>query len=62
MVKRPAKDIYYLDIARVVASRSTCLKVLMGAIIVKEDQIIATGYVGAPRHTKSSLEHVFCLR
>jgi dCMP deaminase len=62
MVKRPAKDIYYLDIARVVASRSTCLKVLMGAIIVKEDQIIATGYVGAPRHTKSSLEHGFCLR
>lgn len=62
MLKRPAKDKYYLDIARVVSSRSTCLKVLMGAIIVKEDQIIATGYVGAPRHTKSSIEHGFCLR
>lgn len=35
---------------------------MMGSIIVKEDQIIATGYVGAPRHTKSSLEHNFCLR
>lgn len=62
MIKRPAKDKYYLDIARVVSTRSTCLKVLMGAIIVKEDQIIATGYVGAPRHTNSSLEHGFCLR
>ena len=45
-----------------VSQRSTCLKVLIGAIIVKEDQIIATGYVGAPRHTRSSLEHGFCLR
>ena len=62
MVIRPEKDQYYLDIARVVSTRSTCLKVLMGAIIVKEDQIIATGYVGSPRHTKSSIEHNFCLR
>jgi dCMP deaminase len=46
----------------VVSTRSTCLKVLIGAIIVKEDQIIATGYVGAPRNTNSSLEHGFCLR
>ena len=62
MIARPAKDRYYLDIARVVSSRSTCLKVLIGAIIVRSDQIIAAGYVGAPRHTKSSLEHGFCLR
>jgi dCMP deaminase len=62
MPVRPEKDQYYLDIARVVATRSTCLKVQIGAIIVKEDQIIATGYVGAPRKTKSSLEHGFCLR
>ncbi len=62
MVDRPCKDEYYLDIARVVSKRSTCLKVLIGAIIVREDQIIAAGYVGAPRHTKSSLEHGFCLR
>jgi len=61
-VERPQKDRYYLSIARVVAARSTCLKVLMGAIIVKEDQIIATGYVGAPRKTRSSLDHGFCLR
>jgi dCMP deaminase len=62
MIIRPEKDRYYLDIARVVSKRSTCLKVLLGAIIVKEDQIIAPGYVGSPRKTKSSLEHDFCLR
>jgi dCMP deaminase len=62
MIERPAKEDYYLNIAQVVSRRSTCLKVLIGAIIVKEDQIIATGYVGAPRHTRSSLEHGFCLR
>ncbi len=62
MIKRPDKDEYYLNIAKVVSSRSTCLKILMGAIIVKEDQIIATGYVGSPRNTKSSIDHNFCLR
>ncbi len=61
-IERPEKDQYYLDIAKVVATRSTCMKVLMGAIIVREDQIIASGYVGAPRNTRSSLEHGFCLR
>ncbi len=62
MKERPVKEEYYLNIARVVSLRSTCLKVLIGAIIVKEDQIIAAGYVGAPRHTRSSLDHGFCLR
>ncbi|MEW6456999.1 MAG: dCMP deaminase family protein [Acidobacteriota bacterium] len=60
--QRPSKDRYYLNIAKEVSRRSTCLKVLIGAIIVRDDQIIATGYVGAPRKTKSSLEHGFCLR
>lgn len=62
MIERPEKDQYYLDIAKVVSTRSTCLKVLIGAIIVKGDQIIAAGYVGSPRKTKSSIEHNFCLR
>lgn len=62
MIERPEKDQYYLNIAKVVSTRSTCLKVLMGAIILKEDQIIAAGYVGAPRHSRSSMEHGFCLR
>lgn len=62
MIHRPEKHQYYLDIAKVVSTRSTCIKVLIGAIIVKGDQIIAAGYVGAPRKTKSSIEHDFCLR
>ncbi|MCK4761720.1 MAG: dCMP deaminase family protein [Candidatus Aminicenantes bacterium] len=62
MIKRLEKNKYYLDIAKVVSTRSTCLKVSIGAIILKEDQIIAAGYVGSPRKTKSSLEHGFCLR
>ncbi len=62
MLERPEKTDYYLDIAKVVSTRSTCLKVFIGSIIVNDDQIIATGYVGAPRKTKSSLEHNFCLR
>lgn len=46
---RPNKDKYYLSIAQVVASRSTCLDKQYGAVIVKNDEIIATGYNGAPR-------------
>lgn len=59
---RPSKQEYYMGIARQVAERSTCLRVKIGAIIVRDDQIIATGYVGAPRGCKDSLEHGFCLR
>lgn len=43
------KDNYYLNIAEVVASRSTCLRRKYGAVIVNNDEIIATGYNGAPR-------------
>jgi dCMP deaminase len=60
--KRTSKDMYYLGIAREVATRSTCFRRAIGAIIVRDDQIISTGYVGAPRKTKDSLEHGFCLR
>jgi len=60
--KRVSKDQYYLGIAEEVARRSTCFRRLIGAIIIKDDQIISTGYVGAPRKTKDSLEHGFCLR
>lgn len=59
---RPSKDQYYLDLARSVCSRGTCTKVEIGAVIIKDDQVVATGYVGAPRGTKSSLQHGFCLR
>lgn len=60
--KRVSKDQYYLGIAEEVARRSTCFRRSIGAIIIKNDQIISTGYVGAPRKTKDSLEHGFCLR
>jgi len=60
--KRSSKDLYYLGIAKEVATRSTCFRRSIGAIIVRDDQIISTGYVGAPRKTRDSLEHGFCLR
>ena len=47
--KRVDKTNYYLDIAQTVAARGTCLRRNFGAIIVKNDEIISTGYVGAPR-------------
>lgn len=46
---RPDKDNYYLNIAKAVAQRSTCLRKQYGAVIVANDEIIATGYNGAPR-------------
>lgn len=60
--KRVSKDEYYLNIAKEVARRSTCFRRSIGAIIIRDDQIISTGYVGAPRKTKDSFEHGFCLR
>jgi dCMP deaminase len=60
--KRPTKDEYYLNIAREVSLKSTCFRRAIGAIIIHNDQIISTGYAGAPRKTKDSLEHGYCLR
>jgi len=60
--KRISKDEYYLGIAKEVSKRCTCLRRRIGAVIVREDQIIATGYVGAPRKTKDCFRHGFCLR
>ena len=48
-MNRVSKHNYYLDIAQTVAERSTCLRKMYGAIIVKNDSIISTGYNGAPR-------------
>jgi len=53
---------YYLNIAKQVCKKSTCLRNRFGAVIVKENQIISTGYCGAPRKTKDCSEHEFCLR
>jgi len=61
-MERPSKIEYYLNIAREVAKRSTCLCFHCGAIIVKDDQIVATGYNGAPRKTLDCIERGNCLR
>ena len=53
---------YYLDIAQTVAERSTCLRRQFGAIIVKNDSIIATGYNGAPRGRKNCNDLGDCFR
>ena len=60
--KRISKNEHYLKIAEAVSCRGTCLCVAGGAVIVKEDQIVATGYIGAPRKTKDCLELGFCIR
>lgn len=62
MPARISKDQYYMNIARESAARSTCYRARHGAIIVKDDQIISTGYVGAPRKTKDCFERGNCLR
>jgi len=59
---RPPKDEYYLGIAKQVAERATCFRNKGGAIIVKNDVILATGYIGAPRKTKDCFERNECLR
>jgi dCMP deaminase len=59
---RPSKDEYYLNIAKAVGQRSTCFRNKGGAIIVRDDQIVSTGYIGAPRKTKDCLERGECLR
>ncbi len=48
-MQRRSKDDYYLDIADAVRERATCLRRTYGAIIVKNDEILSTGYNGAPR-------------
>ena len=53
---------YYLDIAETVTKRSTCIRRNFGAIIVKNDEIISTGYNGAPRGRKNCCDLKSCLR
>ena len=53
---------YYLDIAETVIERGTCLRRNFGAIIVKNDEIVSTGYTGAPRGRKNCSDLGFCMR
>lgn len=61
-MNRPSKTEYYLNIAREVAQRSTCLRRRVGAVIIREDQIISTGYAGAPRGTPNCIDVGSCAR
>ena len=61
-MERVSKVDYYLDIAKTVAKRATCLRRKYGAIIVKNDAIIATGYNGAPRGRQNCCTLGFCMR
>jgi dCMP deaminase len=62
MDKRTSKENYYLDIADAVLERSTCLRRCYGAIIVRNDEIISTGYNGAPRGRRNCTDLGFCER
>ena len=61
-MERKDKINYYLDIAETVTSRSTCLRRKYGAIIVTNDEIVATGYNGAPRGRKNCMDIDRCTR
>ena len=61
-MKRTDKKNYYLDIAETVLERGTCLRRNFGAIIVNNDQIVSTGYTGAPRGRKNCIDIGVCVR
>ena len=61
-MERISKENYYLDIAETVLERATCLRRVYGAIIVKNDEIISTGYNGAPRGRRNCVDMGFCTR
>lgn len=61
-MQRTDKTNYYLDIAQTVSERGTCLRRNYGAIIVKNDEIISTGYTGSPRGRQNCIDLGFCMR
>lgn len=61
-MERVDKINYYLNIAESVAERGTCLRNNYGSIIVKNDEIISTGYTGAPRGRENCLDLGYCMR
>ena len=61
-MERVDKHNYYLDIADTVTERGTCLRRNFGAIIVKNDEIVSTGYIGAPRGRKNCSDLGYCMR
>ena len=62
MDARMSKDAYYLEIAKTIAKRSTCLRRNYGAVIVNADRIVSTGYNGAPRGDENCCDRGTCPR
>lgn len=60
--ERPDWDTYFLNIAKVVAERSSCLRNRVGAVIVSNKDIISTGYNGAPQYQRNCREIGYCYR
>ncbi len=58
---RPSWDSYFMDITRVVGTRSTCLRRQVGALLVREKRILSSGYNGAPRNL-AHCDQVGCMR
>ena len=61
-MERRDKHNYYLDLAEIVSQRSTCLRRRYGAVIVKNDEVISTGSVGAPRGRQNCSDIGECIR
>ncbi len=61
-MNRRDKDNYYLDMAQIALERSTCIRRSFGAVIVKNDMIISTGYNGAPRGRANCIDLGVCIR
>ena len=61
-MSRPTKDQYYIGIAEAVAKRSTCIRRQYGAVIVKNDRIVSTGYNGSPRNETNCCDLGSCWR
>lgn len=59
---RTDKENYYLDIAETVLERGTCLRRNFGAIIVQHDEIVSSGYTGAPRGRRNCIDTGVCVR
>ena len=60
-MERPSNDEYFMDMAQLVSTRSTCLRRKVGAVIVKEKRVLSTGYNGSPKGTKHC-EELGCIR
>ena len=60
--ERPSKTEHYLNRARVAAERSTCLRRKVGAVIIRNDTEVSSGYVGSPRDTENCIDIGSCIR